>query len=367
MSGGNGRGGRPRVIVTHRVHPDVLQLLGEHCDVIANQTPDTLPHEELLARACDAEALLVFMPDRVDEPFLEDCPKLRVVAGALKGSDNLDVEACTRHGIWLTISEDLLSRPTAELAVGLLIGLVRRIGEGDRFVRSGAFAGWRPELYGTGLAGATVGIIGMGAVGRAVTRRLSGFEAAVVYHDIRSLDEDAVRPLAATPLPFDELLSCSDAVLTLVHLKPDTYHMINPLTLAQMKPGAFLVNVGRGSVVDERAVVEALESGHLAGYAADVFEMEDRALPGGPPLTIRPELLSDERRTLFTPHLGSAVAATRREIELEAARSILQALAGRKPDGVVNDVSDSNRPVRRARPSDPFQLGIPAGDPGSGR
>jgi phosphonate dehydrogenase len=341
-NGFDGGGSVPRVVVTHRVHPEVLDLLSEHCDVVANQAADLLPADELRARASGAHGLLVFMPDRVDEPLLQASPQLRVVAGALKGYDNLDVEACTRRGVWVTIAEDLLSGPTAELAVGLLVGLMRRIREGDAFVRSGEFRGWRPELYGAGLAGATVGIIGMGGVGQAVAQRLAGFEATVVYHDPRPLPADTARALWASPVPLDVLLAGSDAVLTLVHLKADTYHMIDRATLAAMKPGAFLVNVGRGSVVDEEAVAEALRSGRLAGYAADVFEMEDRAVPGGPPDGIPTALLS-ERRTLFTPHLGSAVAATRRQIELAAARSILQALDGRTPDGAVNDVSAGRR------------------------
>jgi len=165
---------RPKVVVTHWVHEAVLDALGRHADVIANQTRETLPPDEVRARCRDAAGMVAFMPDTVDAAFLVACPDLRVVACALKGFDNFDIDACTRRGVWITAVPDLLTSPTAELAVGLLIGLARRIADGDRLVRGGGFAGWRPVLYCAGLDGATVGIVGMGRVGRAIARRLAG-------------------------------------------------------------------------------------------------------------------------------------------------------------------------------------------------
>lgn len=313
-----------RIVVTQRVHPEIFALLSKHAEVVMNESPERAwTRAELLDRARDADALMVFMPDSLDDAFLAACPRLKIVAAALKGFDNFDVEACTRRRIWFTIVPDLLTEPTAELALALLLGLARNVGAGDRLIRSGHFAGWRPLLYGTSLAGATVGIVGFGQVGRALERTLRGFSCRVLHHDVTG------------GLPLDGLLAASDFVLPLLPLTPATFHLFNASIVAKMKPGAFLINVARGSVVDEEAIADALARGHLAGYAADTFEMEDWATPDRPP-SIAPRLLEMKDKTLFTPHLGSAVARVRFEIEMTAARNILQALAGQRPDDAIN-------------------------------
>jgi phosphonate dehydrogenase len=258
-----------------------------------------------------------------------------VISATLKGYDNFDAAACTRRGVWLTILPDLLTVPTAELAVALILGLTRQLGPADRYVRSGQFTGWRPQFYGTGLAGAAVGILGMGQVGQAAAARLRAFGSRILYYDQRPLDAELARDLGATRLDLAALLGASDVVLVLLPLTDDTVHLLGAAALARMRPGACLVNVGRGSVVDEQAVLAALQAGRLGGYAADVFAMEDWALPGHP-ARIPPGLLSHPR-TLFTPHLGSAVDSVRRDMSLAAARQVEQALRGQRPDHAVND------------------------------
>ncbi len=326
---------KPKVVITQWVHLEVIEMLGQEFEVVPNQTRETLPRAEILDRAKDAIGLMAFMPDYVDEAFLEACPNLKVIGAALKGYDNFKVEACTRRGVWLTIVPDLLSVPTAELALALLLGLTRRLREGDRFIRSGNFQGWRPILYGTGLTGKTLGIIGMGAVGLALAQRLQGFEMKLLYSDLRLLTAEQEARLEVQPVSFEELLAQSDIVVPLVHLTTETLHLFNEETISKMKRGAILLNVGRGSIVDEAAVAAALDSGQLAGYAADVFEMEDWARVDRP-YQIHPFLLANETQTFFTPHLGSAVDEVRREIALEAARNICQALKGEVPQGAVN-------------------------------
>jgi phosphonate dehydrogenase len=303
-----------KIVITQRVFPETVDLLSPYAEVIIGR----------LSR--DADALMVFMPDSLDEEFLRSCPNLKIVAGALKGCDNFDVDACTRLGIWFTIVPDLLTGPTAELALALMLGLARNVPAGDRLIRSGNFQGWRPILYGTGLAGSTVGIIGYGAVGRALARMLQGFSCRIQFHDLS----------ADGSVPLDFLLESSDFVLPLVPLAPDTFHLLDRAALARTKRGSYLINVSRGSVVDEDAVADAIESGHLAGYAADTFEMEDWARRDRP-RDINPRLLRLADRTLFTPHLGSAVVSARLEIELAAANSILQALRGERPSGAINN------------------------------
>lgn len=326
---------KPKVVLTHRVHAEVIELLAAHCEVVPNTTYETLPRDEILRRAKDAEAIMTFMPDSVDEAFLRACPRLRVIGCALKGYDNYDVDACTRQGLWITNVPDLLTIPTAELTIGLLIGLTRNVLAGDRFVRGGSFNGWRPALYGSGLTGQTVGIIGMGAVGQAIAQRLVGYEMRVWYSDPIALPEEKETRWNVERVELPALLAASDFVVPMVPYHDKTLHMIDAHALAQMKPGAYLVNTCRGSVVDEQAVVEALASGRLAGYAADVFEMEEWARTDRP-RSIPQALLEDTEHTLFTPHIGSAVDVVRLQIELEAARNILQALRGEVPQGAIN-------------------------------
>ena len=323
---------KPKVVLTHWVHPEIIELLREKAEVVANPGRKTLPREILLERAKDADALMAFMPDCIDEAFLKACPRLKIIAAALKGFDNFDVDACTRHGVWLTIAPDLLTIPTAELTVGLVLGITRNMLEGDRHIRSGQFAGWRPELYGLGLYGR-----GLGLVGRAVAERLKGFGMNLVYSDEISLPPDEEEQLGLTKVTFSGLLDSSDIVIPLLPLTDRTFHLFDRNALARMKKGSYLVNACRGSVVDEMAVVESLEKRHLAGYAADVFEMEDWIRPDRP-RSIPKALLENTAQTFFTPHLGSAVDDVRIEIERYCTRSIFQALDGKIPEGKVNDI-----------------------------
>lgn len=327
---------KPKIVLTHWVHPEIIDYLQTTANVIPNTTRETLPREELLSRAKDADALMVFMPDSIDATFLDACPKLKIVGAALKGYDNLDVDACTQRGIWLSIVPDLLTIPTAELTIGLLLGLTRHMTEGDRRIRSGNFHGWRPELYGTGLTGRTLGIIGMGAVGRAIAKRLSGFDMKLIYCDNVALSDDQEQAWNARRVNLTELLATSDFVVPMVPMTPQTMHLFNTDTIGQMQPGTYLINACRGSVVDEQAVVEALRTGQLAGYAADVFEMEEWARPDRPDGIPR-ELLDNSAQTFFTPHIGSAVSEARVEIERQAANNIIQALAGERPVGAINN------------------------------
>ncbi len=320
---------RPRILVTHWIHDEVLAALRAIGDVDANAAREPWPLEEVLRRAAQADAMLAFMTDVVGADFLAACPQLKIVACALKGFDNFDLAACERAGVWVSIVPDLLTAPTAELAVGLSIALGRMIREGDGYVRSGAFDGWRPVFYGAGLDGATAAIVGMGEVGRAIGRRLSGFGCELV-----GVDPDSAAPPGIRPASLHEALAVSDVIILAIPLTEHTRHMIDARALRTTKRTALLVNVGRGSVVDESAVADALESGHLGGYAADVFELEDWALPNRPRV-IDARLLAHPR-TLFTPHLGSAVDRVRLAIAMRAAGNIADALAGRRPRDAIN-------------------------------
>ena len=335
---------QPTVFVTNRVHPEVLAFLKQFARVKSNPNIEPFSRAQFFKEASRASALMVFMNDTLDAAALEQCPQLRIVAAALKGCDNFDVAACTARGIWFTIVPDLLTNPTAELAITLALGISRKVLEGDRIVRSGAYGGWRPILYGTGLYGRTAGIVGMGKLGRALASRLSALGMKILYSDPVALPGAMQTELGATRVSLAELLASSDFVFLLLPLTPETFHLFGSATLGRMKRSSFLINIGRGSTVDEKAIARALASGRLAGYAADVFEMEDWALPDRPN-SVHRALRAQSAKTLFTPHLGSAVRETRLEIEMRAARNIVEALSGRRPPDAINDV-----PVRPGSP-----------------
>ncbi len=329
---------KPKVVITHWIHPEVIDYLNPYCELILNQTKETLSREEVINRTKDAQGLMVFMPDHIDVKFLEACPNLKVISGALRGYDNFDVEACTKRNIWFTIVPDLLAAPTAELTIGLLIVLARRMVEGDRLIRSGNFQGWKPQLYSTGLLNKTLGIIGMGKLGKALAKRLVGFDMTLLYNDKIPLTTQQEKDWKISRTSLEELLQKSDYVVLMVPLVPDTYHLINENSLKMMKPQSFLINPCRGSVVDETAIAAAIKLGHLAGYAADVFEMEDWAIANRPQ-RINQTLLTDINHTFFTPHLGSAINDVRRDIALEAAKNIIQGLTEKMPQGAINKLS----------------------------
>jgi phosphonate dehydrogenase len=296
----------PKVVIGQRVFDETLAVLAPHARVVAPGPGDgdALPPERLSQDLADADAWMAFMPDRADADRLKLFPRLKLIAGALKGWDNFDLAACTRRGVWLSVVPDLLTDPTAELAIGLMIGLGRHVRLGDQHVRSGSFQGWTPSFYGLGLAGARVGHIGMGAIGQAIARRLAPFGAAQRYVDPLPLDAGAEAALGLTREPqLDALLCWSDYLLLGAPLTPQTHHIID-------------------------------------GYAADVFEMEDWALAQRP-RAIDPNLLSHPA-TLFTPHLGSAVVEVRRAIERRAVDNILDALSGHIPRDALNPAASAS-------------------------
>lgn len=309
-----------RIVVSQPVHAEVLARLQAVAEVVMNPGPEPWSDLDLARHLRDADAWMAFMTDRVDAQVLAGAPRLRSVACALKGYDNFDLAACARAGVQVSFVPDLLTEPTAELALGLAIAAGRHLLEGDRRVRAG-HAGWRPALYGTGLHGSTVAVVGLGAVGRAIVDRLQGFGCAAILGVDPSGDDPRTRAL---PLPV--ALAQAHCTLLAVPLTAATRHLVDDALLAQVRPGQLLVNVGRGSVVDERAVLRSLEAGRLGAYAADVFEMEDWNLPGRPAAV--PEALLRHPRTVFTPHLGSAVREVRLAIEQRAADNLLAALAG---------------------------------------
>src|SRR5215467_10045140 len=260
-----------KIVVSHRVFPETLAALAEIGNVRAPNPRQQFAKPQLGKLAKDADAFLAFMPDRIDDAWLLRAPKLRVIAAALKGYDNFDLAACTRRGIWVSNVPDLLTAPTSELTIGLMISLARKIQAGDSRVRKSRHSKWQPDLYGQGIYGSTVGLIGMGMIGTAIAERLQGFGATLLYFETKILQKDLETRLKLTRCALPELLARCDFVIVTVPLTASTYHLLNDDALAACKHGALLINPARGSVVDEAAIIRALESGQLGGYAADVF------------------------------------------------------------------------------------------------
>jgi phosphonate dehydrogenase len=325
-----------KVVITNRVHPNAVNLfLRRGCDVEMNVGREPWSCDELAKRASGATGMIAFMHDCIDDAFLSRCPDLRIIAGVLKGYDNFDVQACTDHQVWFTVVPDGLTAATAELAIGLLIGISRHIVQGDAFVRQG-YKGWRPIFCGDGIEHKTVGILGMGAVGQAVAKRLRGFDCKMLYFDEQQISPQRAAVLGVRFTPFEELLRASDFVIVALPLNQRSKHLLNGYSISQMRRGSYIVNPARGSIVDEEAVADALRSGQLAGYAADVYEMEDWSRQDRPQ-GICPDLLGCPQRTILTPHLGSAEIRARQAAEMEMAYSILDFLDGRNPRGAVNN------------------------------
>lgn len=321
----------PRILVTQPVHPDVAERLAALGTADINFSAEPLSPAELARRLVGTHAMLGFMSDSVGARTLIAAADLRVVACALKGFDSYDVQACTDAGVWLTVVPDLLTEPTAELAVGLAIALGRHIRQGDAWVRGGKFKGWRPVLYGQGLAGSTVAVLGMGRVGRAVVQRLRGFGCHLLGVDS---DTQAPWPLEVQRATLAEALAAADLHIVALPLNAATLHRVGDAEITAARRGALWVNVGRGSVVDEAAMARHLATGQAGGYAADVFEFEDWSLPNRP-AEVSPALRV-QPHTLFTPHLGSAVASVRRAIEHRAVDNIEAVLRGHEPPDAVN-------------------------------
>ncbi len=327
---------RRKVLITNWVHTDVHRMLDEVGSVEANMERVPWSRAETIRRAQDASAMVAFMTDSVDEDFLARCPQLKVIACALKGADNFDLEACKRRGVSVCIVPDLLTAPTAELTVGLMIMLGRNLLLGDRSIRTEGFSGWRPNFYGSGLDGSAVGIIGMGAVGQAIARRVRGFRSRISYFDERRLRPSEEDALDVVYRDLRTIIGGSDYLVLAAPLTGTTYHIIGAEQISTMKRGALLINPARGSLVDESAVADAIESGHLGGYAADVHECEDWAIAGRPDKIN--ERLIRHPRTVLTPHLGSGVDRIRHEIAVAAASDIVRFFAGQPMQGSVLDM-----------------------------
>ncbi|MGG5257860.1 2-hydroxyacid dehydrogenase [Phycicoccus avicenniae] len=311
------------VVVLSRLPGDAVERLRAEHEVRYRDEDSPVPVRDLPVLLSGAEAVVVTLGHRVDDAFLDAAgPGLKVISNVAVGYDNIDVEACRARGVLVTNTPGVLTDATADIAFALVLMATRRLGEAERGVRSGRPWGFGMfHLLGTSVQGKVIGIVGPGAIGLATARRARAFGMSVLLWGRSEPDPAAVAALEAEVVGFEELLERSDVMSVHVPLSAATRHLVDAEALARMKPGSFLVNTARGPVVDEAALVDALESGHLAGAGLDVFEEEPRVHPG---------LLAREDVALL-PHIGSATIETRTAMAGLAADNVLAVLGGRGP------------------------------------
>lgn len=315
-----------KVFVTRIIPQEGLETLRKECHVEVFPLDRPITRKELLEVVRDKDGLLCLLSDRVDKEVMEAGKGLRIISNYAVGYDNIDIEEATKRGIIVTNTPGVLTEATAEMAWALLFSVSRRIVEGDGLVRSGGFKGWAPMLLlGGGVSGKTLGIVGAGRIGQAMALMSRGFGMKVLYF-ARSRKEVLESELGAEKADLHNLLRESDFVSLHLPLTPETHHLIGARELGLMKRTAYLINTARGPIIDEKALVEALRKGTIAGAGLDVYEEEPRLAPG----------LAELDNVVLAPHLGSATTETRRNMAVMAAEDLVAALKGKRPKNVVN-------------------------------
>ncbi len=313
---------KPRVLVTWPyTFPEADELLKRETEVIYHKEERPMSRQELMEAMADKEGLLCMLFDRIDGEVLDAAPQLKVVSNLGVGLDNIDMEAATKRGVVVTHTPGTLTEATADLGWALLMATARLIPQAHEFTRSGKFIGLRYHLFlGKDLVGKTLGIYGMGRIGTAVARRARGFNMKIIYHNRRP-NPEGERETGARYVSFQELLKESDFLVIVAPLTPETRGRFGMEEFRQMKREAILINIGRGPIVKEKELAQALKEGIIWGAGLDVYEREPQ---------VEEDLLVLDR-VVLTPHIGSAAVETRSAMALVAAENLVRVLKGEKP------------------------------------
>ena len=316
----------PRIVVCGRIPAPAIDTLHTAGEVWAWDRDEVIPADVRDWELATTDAAVTLLTDRVDTAFLDAAPRLRIVANVAVGYNNIDVEACRERGVVVTNTPGVLTDATADLAMALILMTTRRLGEGERLIRSGNAWQWGMfMMLGTGVQQRRLGIIGMGGIGTALARRAQAFGMTIAYHNRSPISAEVAGELDAERLDLDELLATSDIVSLNCPYSEATHHLIDGRALRMMRDDAVLINTARGPVVDEAALVNALREGFIGAAGLDVYENEPEVHPG---------LLTLDNVVLL-PHLGSATVETRTAMAQLAARNVVEVLAGRAPLSAV--------------------------------
>lgn len=326
---------KPRILVSREVFDETLAMLVEHFEVESNQTDIRHSTDALAALLADKDGAVISTSDRIDASVLARAPKLRIVANVGVGYNNIDVPACTAAGVMATNTPGVLTDSVADLTFGLVIATCRRLTEAEHYLRSGDWKGsFLKQMLGKDVHGATLGIVGMGRIGQTVAKRALGFEMKVLYHNRTRLDAATEAECRAEYRAKDDLLREADIVVLLMPYTPETHHLIGARELSLMKSSAVLVNVARGGIVDDAALVTALRNGTIWAAGLDVYENEPK---------LNPDLLT-LKNVVLSPHIASASEPTRKAMANTAARNCIAALTTGNPPNLLNpDVKDRPR------------------------
>ncbi len=309
---------RPKLYVSRLLPEAVMAVIAARFQLLNHPTPDPPSPVDLAQGLSEAEAAICTLTESITAELLAQAPRLRILANCAVGYNNIDLAAARARGVVITNTPDVLTDATADLTWALMLAVARRITEGDRLARSGAWTGWEPtQLLGADVAGATLGIVGMGRIGQAVARRAEGFGMRILYASRRPVSTGG--SAAWQPCDLDSLLGQADFLSLHVPLSAETRRLIGAPQLHRMKPSAYLINTSRGPIVDEEALVAALQAGRLAGAGLDVYEQEPLIHPG---LRALPNVV-------LLPHLGSATATTRMRMGMMCVENILAVWDGR--------------------------------------
>jgi len=318
--------GKPRVLLMHPILDPGPAILAEAAEVIPYPPDRPLDEASIRSHAEGCTGIVSQVMDPIRETVLST-PGLKVVSNVAVGYDNIDVAAATAHKVMVTNTPGVLDDTTADFAFTLLMATARRVVEADYFIRQGQFRGWAIDMMlGTDIYGATLGIVGIGRIGRGVAHRAKGFNMRVLYYDPNPLTPEAERQLGAERVDLARLLVESDFVSVHVPLTDQTHHLLSTQQFGQMKRSAILINTSRGPVIDEAALVDALNAKKIAGAGLDVYEREPAVHPGLIPLP----------NVILTPHIASASVRTRSEMSAMAARNMATAVRGGRPPNLLN-------------------------------
>ncbi len=313
---------KPIVTITNMFPELALEKLAAHCDLRTNQMGNTPTAEDLKKYASESVAIVTYLSDKIDRNIIDCGKKLKLIANYGAGFNNIDVDYAEKKGLWVTNTPGVLHETTADLTWAMILAAARRIVPAERFTRENRFKGWQAKMYlGGDVYGKTLGIIGCGEIGSAVARRALGFNMKVLYYNRSRLPIEKEGTLNATYTPLEELLRQSDFVTVHVPLTGQTQHMVGREQFLIMKPTAYFIHTARGKVVDDRALVEALKEGGIAGAALDVYENE-------PALT---EGMTELENLILLPHIGSASYETRNRMAGLVVDNVIDVLNGKTP------------------------------------